>query len=71
MPRKYEHVKKYEKEIFEMKARGKSNREISEHFGIEMKQLKDLICRHNRRNKKLQVGSVPSKSCLLYTSRCV
>lgn len=61
MPRKYDHVKKHEKEIFEMKTSSKNNREISEHLGIEMKQLKDLICRHNRRNKKLQTGSVPAK----------
>lgn len=30
MPRSYEHVKLIEKEIFEMKANGKSNREKSQ-----------------------------------------
>ena len=54
MPRSYVHVKLIEKEIFEMKAAGKSNRKIREQYGLSEKQLKNLITRHNRAEERLQ-----------------
>ena len=48
MPRSYTHIKMLEKEIFEQKAQGKSKREIGEQFGLNKKQLTNLITRHNR-----------------------
>ena len=61
MPRSYEHVKLVEKEIFEMKAVGKSNREIREQYGLSEKQLKNLITRHNRAEERLQSGILPRR----------
>ncbi len=61
MPRSYVHVKSFEKDIFEMKASGKSNREIREQFGLSEKQLKNLITRHNRAEEQIQEGIVPRR----------
>ena len=47
MSRKYRHMKEYEKEILKLKKEGKTNREICEKFGFEMKQLKKFINRYN------------------------
>ena len=34
MPRSYRHIKKYEKEMLELKAQGLTVREIGEKFGL-------------------------------------
>lgn len=60
MPRKYTHVKHLEESVFGLKAEGKTNGEISQYFGLTMKQLKNLITRHNCRAKKIQAG-IPIK----------
>jgi len=61
MSRSYVHVKLLEKDIFEMKASGKSNREIREQFGLSEKQLKNLITRHNRAEDRIQKGIPPRR----------
>lgn len=35
MKRTYTHIKAFEKEILEMKALGKTNRQIAEHLGLK------------------------------------
>ena len=57
--RKYTKVKEIEPEIMVMREAGKTLREIAEHFGLEKKQLKDLVTRYNRRQKKLAAGIMP------------
>jgi len=61
MSRSYIHVKIYEKGIFEMKARGESNRKIREEYGLSEKQLRNLITRHNRSEERIQKGILPRK----------
>ena len=56
MSRSYRRIKEYEKEIFELKAQGKTNREIREKFGLTKKQLEGLITRHNNNQKKTEAG---------------
>lgn len=56
MPRSYRHIQQYEKEIMELKEQGKSNREICEKFGLELKQLKNFINSYNRKQRKLAAG---------------
>ena len=56
MPRSYRHIKEYELEILELKSQGKTNREICEKLGFEMKQLKNFINRHNTNQRKLEAG---------------
>jgi len=61
MSRSYDHVKLLEKDIFAMKANGKSNREIWKHFGLSEKQLKNLINRHNREERYKSAGILPRR----------
>lgn len=56
MPRKYKHIKEYEKEILKLKEQGKTNREICKKFGFELKQLENFINRYNRNQDKLAAG---------------
>lgn len=56
MPRSYRHIKEYEKEIYELKGKGLTNREIAEKLGFELKQVKNLITRHNENQRKLAAG---------------
>lgn len=59
MPRKYTKIKELEPEVFRMKAEGKTNREIAEHFGLTVKQIKGLINRHNRNEQNVKRGNPP------------
>ena len=56
MPRSYRRMKDYELEILELKAEGKTNREICEKFGFEMKQIKNFINRYNKNQRKIAAG---------------
>ncbi len=56
MPRSYRHIQPYEKEIFELKEQGFTNRKIAEKFGFTLKQVKGLISRHNTKQRKLDAG---------------
>ena len=56
MPRSYRHIKEYEKETYESKGEGLTNREIAEKLGFELKQVKELIRRHNTNERKLAAG---------------
>ena len=61
MPRRYTHIKELEKEIFELKAEGKSNREIGEQYSLSKKQIKSLINRHNKAERQLEAGIPPRR----------
>ena len=56
MPRSYRHIKEYEKEIMELKAQGKTKREICEKYGFSMKQLTNFITRYNVNQRKIAAG---------------
>ena len=57
--RKYTHVKVLEPEIVEMKESGKTKREIAEHFGLTTEQVKELLKRYRRRERKVAAGIMP------------
>ena len=57
--RKYTKIKEIEPEIMAMREAGQTLREIAVHFGLEKKQLKNLINRYNRRQKKIEAGITP------------
>lgn len=59
MPRKYTKVKEIEEVIYQMKSEGMSNREISERYRLELKQVKNLINRHNRNEANISAGAPP------------
>ena len=56
MARGYRHMQEYEKEILELRAQGKTGREIREKFGFSKKQYDDFITRYNRRQEKIAAG---------------
>lgn len=60
MTRIYTHVKQLEETILQLKAQGKTNREIGQKYGLTKKQVINLITRYNRRTEKLQAG-IPLK----------
>ncbi len=61
MPRGYRHIQEYEREILELRARGKTNREICEIYGFTMKQMTNFVTRYNTRQKKLAAGIMPRR----------
>ena len=52
MARKYTKIHEYESIMLAMREAGKTRREIAEHFGIGIWQVKGLITRYNRRERK-------------------
>jgi orotate phosphoribosyltransferase-like protein len=58
MTRTYTHVKAIEKEVMEMKANGKTRKEIGDYFNLTVKQVENLITRYNNRKKRLEAGIV-------------
>jgi transposase len=58
MPRSYTNVKHLELQVFEMKANGKTNTEIAQLLGLTKTQIKELVKRHNRRERKIAEGEI-------------
>ena len=56
MPRSYRNISMYEKEILELKANGKTLREIGEILGFSYEQLHNFISRHNEKQRKIAAG---------------
>ena len=56
MPRGYRHIQEYEKEILDLRAQGKTGREIQEKFEFSKKQYENFITRYNRRQDKIAAG---------------
>lgn len=56
MSREYRHIQEYEKEIMELRAKGKTGREIREKFGFSKKQYENFFNRYNRRQDKIAAG---------------
>lgn len=61
MTRKYTRVKHLEAIVFEMKGQGISNAEIGEALGLTKTQIKDLVNRHNRRERNTGKGIPPRR----------
>ena len=57
--RKYTHIKILESEIVKMKESGQTKREIAEHFGLTIEQVKELLKRYRRRERKIAAGIMP------------
>ena len=61
MPRGYRHIQNYEKEILELRAQGKTRREICEKYGFSIKQMENFITNYNRRQEKIAAGIAMKK----------
>lgn len=61
MSRKYTHIKQYENEIFQLKEKGYSHREIGEKLGFTKEEVKDFFHRQNHNARRLEEGHIPQK----------
>ena len=59
MSRKYVKIDEYGKEILEMKAQGKTNREIAQILGVDRECIRNWVFRHNRQQRKMETGIRP------------
>lgn len=57
--RKYTHIKVLEPEIVKIREAGMCKRAIAEHFGLETEQVKELLKRYRRRERKIAAGITP------------
>lgn len=56
MPRNYQHISKYEKEILELKSQGLTRKEIGEKLGFTQQQVHNFITRYNEKQRKIKTG---------------
>ncbi len=54
MPRNYSKVKHLLAEVLELKSEGKTHAEIADFFGLTKVQVKKLVERHNRAQRRTQ-----------------
>lgn len=59
MSRKYVKIDEYGKEILEMKAQGKTNREIAQILGVDRECIRNWVFRHNRQQRKWKLVFLP------------
>lgn len=56
MPRSYQHISKYEKEILELKSQGLTRKEIGAKLGFTKEQVHNFITRYNEKQRKIRAG---------------
>lgn len=56
MPRKYTKVEELKEIVFERKANGETNQKIGESLGLTKKQVKELVSRERRKERKIAAG---------------
>ena len=56
MPRSYQHISNYEKEILELKSQGLTRKEIGAKLGFTKEQVHNFITRYNEKQRKLKAG---------------
>ena len=56
MPRSYQHISNFEKEILELKAQGLTRKEIGAKLGFTEKQVHNFITRYNEKQRKIKAG---------------
>ena len=59
MTRKYTKVEGLTESIRERKANGETNREIAESYGLTKYQVKQLMARQNRKERRIAAGYIP------------
>ena len=59
MARKYTKVEGLTEIIRQRKANGETNREIAESYGLTKYQVKQLMARQNRKDRRIAAGYIP------------
>ena len=71
MPRRYQHIKEYEKEIESLRKEGYTSREIGNKLGFSYKQMRNYFYQSNVMQRKIQAGislkrrGRPPKDCVV------
>ncbi len=61
MPRKYCHIELYGKEIFELKEKRLTHKQIGKKFGFSKDQIKQYFYRKYRNERKIAAGTAIKK----------
>lgn len=61
MPRSYQHISDFEKEILELKTKGMTLREIGKKYGFTYEQMHNFISRYNAKQRRIEAGQVIHK----------
>lgn len=61
MSRSYRHIKDYEKEILEMKAKGLTHKAIGEKLGFSYEQVRGYFKRRYKRQRMIEAGKAVHK----------
>ena len=59
MSRKYVKIDEHGKQILEMKAQGKTSREIAQMLGVDRECIRNWVFRYNRQQRKMEAGIRP------------
>ena len=59
MSRKYVKIDEHGKQILEMKAQGKTSREIAQMLGVDRECIRNWVFRYNRQQQKKEAGIRP------------
>ena len=59
--RKYTHIKIIEPKLLAMREAGKTNRELAEYFGLEIRQIENWVNRYHREQARLAEGLPPKR----------
>ena len=57
--RRYTRIKEHESIIVAMREAGKTNREIADELGVELRQIKWWVSRYNKRQALIMEGKTP------------
>ena len=66
MARKYTKIEILTEEVFRRKAKGETNREIAESYGLSKNQIKQLVARQNQKKRAIANGYVPLPKGFVY-----
>ena len=61
MPRSYRHISQYKNEILELKSKGYGRKAIANKLGLEEIQVKNLLYRHNVKQRQVEAGKAIHK----------
>ena len=59
MARKYTKMEILAEEVFRRKEAGETNRQIAESYGLSKDQVKQLMARQNRKERRIAAGYIP------------
>lgn len=54
MPRRYSHIKEFEREILKLKEYGLTHRQIGDKLGFTKEQIKESFKRYHKKRRKIE-----------------